>query len=511
VTAAPATRDRAEALAQLAGAELDVLVIGGGVAGAGTAWPLARQGLRVAVLDARDLAGATSSASSKLVHGGLRYLAMRDVGLVREAHAERRANARIVAPHLVRPLPFLVPLTPETPYRTGSLLAGTTLYEALSAFGDGLPRRLDATAAKALAPALDTGRVTGAVRYHDHVTHDARLTLAVLDGAAQAGALVVNHVDVTGLHLVDGCVRGAAAVDRRTGRAFDVHARVVVNATGPWTDTVRRLERPGAAPSVQLSRGTHLVLAADEGWEAAVTAILDDGRVAFAVPFEDGLLLGTTDHPYHDDPAAVAPDPADERQVLEEAARSLLPSALDPARIRQRFAGLRALPVATGPTSQAPREVVVGTGAGGMVSIAGGKLTTWRRIGLQAAALACEALGVAAPDRRPRPLPSAIEPLAAEAELGARFPDVPAATVAHLVRYHGAAAAMILERTTADRALLEPLAPGAPDIAAQVAHARDREWATDVDDVVRRTGLAPRGADDAGARDRIARLLQGGP
>jgi glycerol-3-phosphate dehydrogenase len=104
-----------------------------------------------------------------------------------------------------------------------------------------------------------------------------------------------------------------------------------------------------------------------------------------------------------------------------------------------------------------------------------------------------------------------MEPLAAEAELGARFPDVPAATVAHLVRYHGAAAAMILERTTADRALLEPLAPGAPDIAAQVAHARDREWATDVDDVVRRTGLAPRGADDAGARDRIARLLQGGP
>jgi glycerol-3-phosphate dehydrogenase len=312
---------------------------------------------------------------------------------------------------------------------------------------------------------------------------------------------------VTGLHLVDGRVRGAAAVDRRTGRAFDVHARVVVNATGPWTDTVRRLERPGAAPSVQLSRGTHLVLAADEGWEAAVTAILDDGRVAFAVPFEDGLLLGTTDHPYHDDPAAVAPDPADERQVLEEAARSLLPSALDPARIRQRFAGLRALPVTTGPPSSARREVVLTTGRNGMVSIAGGKLTTWRRTGVQAARLTCAGLGFGAPVTRPFPLSSAVDPARARLELRARHPTVGPDVIDHLVHFHGGAAGAILERTLDDPALLEPLSPRAPDIAAQVAHARDREWATSVDDVVRRTGLPPRGADDAAARARIAALL----
>ena len=382
------------------------------------------------------------------------------------------------------------------------------MYGALSGFGDGLPRRLSATAAQALAPALDLTRVRGAVRYGDHVTQDARLTLAVLDGAAAAGAIVLNHVEVTGLELVGGHVRGAVAIDRLTGTAIDVRARVVVNATGPWTDAVRRLERPDAGTSVQLSRGTHLVLAADPGWRAAVTAILGDGRVAFAVPFEDGLLLGTTDQPYHGDPAAVAPDDADERQVLEEAGRSLMPAAIDPARIRQRFAGLRALPAATGATSDAPREVVLGVGAGGMISIAGGKLTTWRRIGLQAAAMACRALGVPGPDRRPLPLPSAVAPEAAVAELRARFAGVEPATVAHLVHYHGAVAAAILEHAAADPELLEPLAPGTPDIAAQVPHARQREWATSVDDVVRRTGLAARGADDAAARERIAALLE---
>jgi len=504
----PASRDRAATLARLVEHDLDVLVIGAGVVGAGTAWPLAELGLRVAVLDAVDVAAATSSASSKLVHGGLRYLAMHDVGLVREAHAERRANAEVVAPHLVRPLPFLVPLTAATPYRSASLLAGTGLYSALSGFRDGLPRRLDLADAEALVPGLDPARVTGAVRYHDHVTHDARLTLAVLDGAAAAGALVLNHVEVVGLHRLGGHVRGADVVDRLTGTPLELRARVVVNATGPWTDALRRLEDPAAGTSVQLSRGTHLVLAADAPWGAGVTAMLGDGRVAFAVPYEDGLLLGTTDRAYEGDPAAVEPDAAEEAQVLDEAARSLRPALLDPARIRQRFAGLRALPVAAGPTSEAPREVVLTTGPGGMISIAGGKLTTWRRIGLQAAGLACAALGVPAPAMRPRPLPSAVQPEPAERALRGRFPAAPPAVVAHLVRFHGAGAAAILARTTAEEALLEPLSERSPDIAAQVLHARELEWATSVDDVVRRTGLPPRGADDAAARERIAALLE---
>ncbi len=511
MTGAPATRNRAEALVQLAAEPLDVLVIGGGVVGAGVAWPLARAGLRVAVVDARDLAGATSSASSKLIHGGLRYLAMRDLRLVREAHAERRANATVVAPHLVRPLPFLVPLTPETGYGSAALLAGTALYGALSGFRDGPPRRLGTGAARELVPALAADRVHGAVLYHDHVTHDARLTLAALDGAAVAGALVLNHVEVVGLHSLGGRVTGADVVDRRSGAPVEVRARVVVNASGPWTDRIRRLEAPGAGTSVQLSRGTHLVLSTDDRWRAAVTALLSDGRVAFAVPFQDGLLLGTTDHPYEGDPADVAPDPGDEHQILAEAGLSLETAAIDPGRIRQRFAGLRVLPVAAGPTSEAPREVVLTTGPGGMISIAGGKLTTWRRIGLQAAGLAADALGLPAPDGRPRSLPSAVQPDAETAALRARFPLVEEAVVAHLVHDHGAAAREILERAEADETLLEPLSSQAPDIGAQVLHARDREWAVTVDDVVRRTGLAPRGADDAGARDRIAMLLERNP
>jgi glycerol-3-phosphate dehydrogenase len=511
VTGVPATRNRTEALAQLATEHLDVLVIGGGVVGAGVAWPLARAGLRVAVVDARDLAGATSSASSKLIHGGLRYLAMRDVRLVREAHAERRANATVVAPHLVRPLRFLVPLTPETAYGTAALLAGTAVYGALSGFRDGPPRRLGTDGARALAPGLAAGRVRGAVQYHDHVTHDARLTLAVLDGAAEAGALVLNHVEVVGLHTLGGRVTGADAIDRVDGSVLELRARVVVNASGPWIDRVRRLERPDAGTTVQLSRGSHLVLEADEGWRAAITAMLGDGRVAFAIPFQDGLLLGTTDHPYEGDPADVAPDPGDEHQILAEAGLSLAPEAIDPNRIRQRFAGLRVLPVAAGPTSATPREVVLTTGPGGMVSIAGGKLTTWRRIGLQAAGIATAALGLEAPDGRPRPLPSAVEPAAARAHLRALFPHVDEAVIAHLVHGHGARAAAILERTTADETLLEPLSARSPDIGAQVLHAREREWAVTVDDVVRRTGLAPRGADDQTARTRIATLLRRTP
>jgi glycerol-3-phosphate dehydrogenase len=250
------------------------------------------------------------------------------------------------------------------------------------------------------------------------------------------------------------------------------------------------------------------VLSAEGHWQAAVTALLDDGRVAFAVPWQDGLLLGTTDHPFDGDPADVAPDPADEQQILAEAGLSLAAAAIDPARIRQRFAGLRVLPVAAGPTSDAPREVVLTTGPGGMISIAGGKLTTWRRIGLQAAGLATAALGHPALDARPRSLPSAVQPDAEQEVLRARFPLVDPAVVAHLVHGHGAAARVILERAAADATLLAPLSAAAPDIGAQVLHARDREWAVSVDDVVRRTGLAPRGADDAKTRKRIATLLK---
>ena len=253
------------------------------------------------------------------------------------------------------------------------------------------------------------------------------------------------------------------------------------------------------------------MLSADSGYEAAVTAMLSDGRVAFAIPWQDGLLLGTTDHPYEGDPADVAPDPGDERQILAEAGLSLTPATIDPGRIRYRFAGLRVLPVAAGPTSEAPREVVLTRGPGGMVSIAGGKLTTWRRIGLQAAGLACNALGHPEPARRPVPLPSAVDPAAARAELRARFPRAEEAVIAHLVHGHGAAASVILQRTVDDETLLRPLSAAAPDIGAQVLHARDREWAVSVDDVVRRTGLAPRGADDVAVRERIAKLLEEHP
>ena len=309
MTGAPATRNRAEALAQLAAEPLDVLVIGGGVVGAGVAWPLARAGLRVAVVDANDLAGATSSSSSKLVHGGLRYLAMRDVRLVREAHAERRANATVVAPHLVRPLPFLVPLTPETSYGAAALLAGTALYGALSGFRDGPPGS-SAPTPRARSCRCSPPTASGApfsTTTTSPTTRGSRS--AVLDGAAEAGALVLNHVEVVGLQTLGGRVTGADAVDRLTGAARR-GARPRRGERGRAVDRPRpaagaaRRRDDGAAVSRHAPHALHRRRLAGRGHRDARRR---PRGVRGAV--EDGLLLGTTDHPYDGDPADIAPDP----------------------------------------------------------------------------------------------------------------------------------------------------------------------------------------------------------
>ena len=249
---------------------------------------------------------------------------------------------------------------------------------------------------------LDGLRAAGL--YPDAQTDDARLCLANLRGAADAGGVVLNGVELVGLE------RGPAAQVRDTlsGETVEVRSRAVVNAAGPWIDEVRRLEDPRAGTSVTLSRGAHLVLERDGGWGAALTIPIDRTRVAFAVPWAGMLLLGTTDSVFEGDPRTIEPTAAEERQILDEAGLALEHQAL--GEVRARFAGVRVLPSGAGATARAHRETMLSAGPLGMVSVAGGKLTTYRRIALAVLHALRAELDLHRIDRRPRALPGAADP-----------------------------------------------------------------------------------------------------
>jgi glycerol-3-phosphate dehydrogenase len=501
--------EREAALETLANDSFDLVVVGGGIIGTGVAWIAARAGLRVALCERDDLAAWTSSASSKLIHGGLRYLRMGDVKLVREAHAERRALARVVAPHLVRPLRFVMPLRADGPYGPVVIGAGMVAYGALSGFRDGPTLVVAPTRAHALAPALKTDGLRAGGVYHDHQTDDSRLVIAVARAAAACGATVATRCEVVGLDVRDG---GTTGVDVRTaaGEQITIRTRAVVNATGPWVDTLRRLEDARAGTSIQLSKGAHLVLDTDEQWPSAVTVPLDRVRVSFALPYNGMLLLGTTDDPYEGDPAAVHANDDDQTRILAEAGSALRADVADPGRVRFRFAGLRALPLGeAGETASTRREMVLSRGPGGMLSVAGGKYTTFRRIAVEVVRALAPELGLHALDEHPAPLADAVDPALMTNLLRARPYGLEDELAAHLARLFGAAAPSVAMLALDDPDLFEPLHPAGPDIGAQVVWARHAEWAEEVEDVIRRrSSLAFRGHDGDDVRERIATLLE---
>jgi glycerol-3-phosphate dehydrogenase len=490
---------RARALEELASREFDLLVVGGGIIGAGIAAAAARHGLAVALVERGDFGGETSSASSKLVHGGLRYLRLGDVRLVREAHEERRHLMTRVAPHLVRPLPFLMPLYDSGPYRPAIVQAGIAVYSTLArARLNGLvsPER-----ALRMVPGLRTAGLRRCGLYVDCVTNDSRLTLANVRAAAESGATVVNGATVSALRLVGGRVVGADVV--ADGGTFAVSARTVVNAAGPWVDEIRRLADAGAEPSIRLSKGVHVLLAADTTWSAALTIPHDKVRVSFAVPWEGMLLLGTTDTLHEGGPDAVVAEQADIEGVLTEAAGALDESVLRREHIRAVFAGLRVLPQSGRETARARRETVYIRDGSGLLTVAGGKLTTYRRIALDALDRLRGDLGLHRIDRNPWPLPGA-----AGLDRVSLPVEVSSTLRAHLLGLYGSLAAEVLVPAVADPALLEPLAPGAPDIAAQAVYAAEREWARNPEDILRRrTTLALRGLADAELIRRVERLI----
>ena len=490
----PAARD----LSQLAERRFDILVIGGGIVGAGIANEAAQAGLAVALVDRDDFGGATSSASSKLIHGGLRYLRLGDVKLVREAHRERRALLKTVAPHLVRRLPFLFPLYRDGPYRPTTLRLGLALYSGLA--GDKLGGLLPPARALQSVPDLRLDGLRGCGVYIDSFTHDGRLCLANVRATAAAGGAVANYAEVIGLRHVAGRVRGAEVRDRLSGETISVDARAVVNATGPWINGIRAFEDPAAPPLARLSKGVHLLLDLDRPWSAALTIPHDPVRVTFAYPWQGMLLLGTTDTLYEGDPSEVSVEPADVTRVLDEASVGVEREVLDPSRVRASFAGLRVLPGLSGETLTARRETQYVVGRGGMLTVAGGKLTTYRRIALHALERLRPELGGLRFDSVPLPLPGARGLDDAGVRIARHFPELDPATRSHVLHLYGSLAEEMLAPALIEPALLEPIHPDAPDVLAQIGYAGEHEWAVSVEDVLwRRTTLGYRGLADAAA------------
>lgn len=492
-------RARAHTIEELAERPFDLLVIGGGIIGAGIAAHAARAGLSVALVDAGDFGGATSSSSSKLIHGGLRYLRLGDVGLVREAHHERRVLTKVVAPHLVRRLPFLVPLYEGGPYRPAAVQSAIVVYSILAR--SRLNWLVSPERAHELVPALRTAGLRSCALYADATTNDARLCLENVRAAAVAGACVLNGARVVGLRSRQGRVAGAEVlVD---GEEVAVDARTVVNAAGPWVDHVRRLEDPGAGSSVRLSRGAHVLVRAHDVWTAALTIPQDEVRVTFAVPWYGLLLLGTTDTPYEGDPGDVAVEPGDVGWILTEASVALEAPGVAPASVRAAYAGLRVLPHGDAESVRARRETVFTRSSGGMLNVAGGKLTTYRRIALETLTRLRTELGLHRVDRRPWPLPGAIG-----VDRASPPPDLEPEVAKHLLRLYGSLATEVLAQAAEDASLLERLHPEGPDIAAQVAYAASHEWARTPEDVIRRrTTLFHRGLADEKTAARVEDLL----
>jgi glycerol-3-phosphate dehydrogenase len=486
---------------QLGERDFDLLVIGGGIVGAAIAAEAAHTGLAVALVDRGDFGGATSSASSKLIHGGLRYLRLGDIGLVREAHQERRNLMTVVAPHLVRRLPFLLPLYRSGPYRPLVVQTGIVLYQTLArAKLNGL---VDAERAQRMVPALRREGLRACGLYADAWTNDSRLCLANVRAAAEAGATVLNYAEIVALSHKGGRVSGGQV--SADGETFEVRARAVVNAAGPWVDHVRKLEDPRAGRSMRLSKGVHVVLDPGEPWSAALTIPHDKVRVSFAVPWEGLLLLGTTDRQFDGEPDDVEAGDADVDQVLREASVAVDPELLRHERVRATFAGLRVLPGGDGATARARRETVFTRGRGGMLSVAGGKLTTHRRIALDVLAELRADLDLHRLDPRPRPLPGATG-----LDRVTLPSDLPAAVRSNLLHLYGSLAPEVLASAAEDQSLLEPLAPGAPELAAQAVYAATHEWARTPEDVLRRrTTVQLRGLATPGTWARVEELLAG--
>ncbi len=510
--------------------EVDLLVVGGGINGAGIARDAARRGLSVALVDMSDLASGTSSRSSKLIHGGLRYLEQYEIALVFESVSERRVLMDL-APHLVHPLGFLFPVYAKGKHSLRMIQAGMWVYDGLSLFRS--PKRHRTLSVEDLAreePALQRDGLLGAPLYFDCSTDDARLTLETAVDAARSGAVVATWAQVEQFVIEEGRVRGAVVRDVLGGRERTVRARAVVNATGPWTDRTRNLPRPGLEapaprPMLRTTKGVHIVVDHERLplTHAVVCNHPADGRVLFAIPWGDRTYVGTTDTDDAGDPSMVHATRADVDYLID-AATAYFPSfPLTRADVLSTWAGLRPLvdEGADGHASDVSREHKIAVAAEGLITIAGGKLTTYRRMSAEVVDTAVRYLqmsGVRTLELTPAGTDHAALPGAegwpADDDVG----RVAAAVVERgggtlddaqghaLASAYGTRALEIASLCRTDASLAERLVPDRPDVLAQVDFAvRDEFAATVCDVLIRRTQMFFKDRDQGlGCLERVA-------
>ena len=502
-------RDRGATLSRLATERFDVLVIGGGITGAGAALDAASRGLRVALVESRDLAWGTSSRSSKLIPGGLRYLEQFDFKLVYEALRERDLLVSKLAPHLVKPVSFMYPLykkVVERPY----VGAGLVLYDAMEGTRRPVPhhRHLSARGALKRAPALSPDRLAGAILYYDAQVDDARHTLTVARTAAAHKAVIATRVSaVEVLHGPDGTrVTGTRVLDEETGRSFDVSAAAVVVCAGVWTDLVHELAGVQAGYRVRMSKGVHVVVPR-ESVDATTGMILrTDKSVLFFIPWGERWIVGTTDTDFTGDRAEPAATEEDIEYIFT-AANRVLARPLTRADVIAVYAGLRPLVTSVDngskPTTKLSREHVVDVPLPGLASIAGGKFTTYRLMARDVIDAAVVGFGCEVPESVTDQVPLlGADGLAAVQPAAGRLAEdygVSRAAVEHLLGRYGTLAEELLNLIRSDAGLARPLAEGHPYLRAEVAYAVTHENALHVEDVLmRRTRLFIESAD-AGA------------
>ncbi len=511
-------------------ATYDLVVIGGGITGAGIARDAALRGLRVALFEKNDYASGTSSKSSKMIHGGLRYLEHGEIGLVFESVSERRVQTR-VAPHLVRPLPFLIPIYKGVRPGFEIMNVGLWLYDSLALFrAPKMHKAFRGTkAALGLEPQLRPDGLRGALEYYDCATDDARLVLENALDAQNLGAACHTYTEVMRFERRgDGRITGVVVRDRLTGTQRSVGARAVILAAGAWTDEmIRRFEIPMERPLLRRTKGVHVVIPRERlPLARAITLISPvDGRVMFALPWRDRSVLGTTDTDFAGTADEVAADAADV-QYLCDSGNGYFPGAnLTPKDVISTWAGLRPL-IAAPPNvdeSEISREHEVFTKRDGLVIIAGGKLTTYRRMAREAVSKTLELLtelgesvDAKHENTKTRPLPGAVGIESADLEgvaaIGRRLMseyglDVDTAT--HLCGVYGARATELGAAIAAERSLGERIDHELPYVWAEIDFAARHDLARTVEDVLaRRVPLLLVSRDQGlGIAERVAQRL----
>lgn len=519
-------RTRATNITRMQSETFDIAVIGGGITGAGVALDAAIRGLSVALVEKRDFASGTSSRSSKLIHGGLRYLENFHFGLVRESLHERAVLSRM-APHLSKPLRFLVPVyssKDRSPLGSNKLKLsiGLWLYDFLAG-GQNIERHrwLSPDETVQLAPALERAGLRGAFVYYDCLTDDSRLVIEVIKAAASHGALVANYAAARALRKGD---RGAIVriEDGLTGRSFELRARVVVNAAGVWSDEVSRLSNTNASGKLRPSKGIHVVFPSEkfQNQTAVLIASRGENRFLFVIPWQGRTVVGTTDADYSGDLDEPRAEPSEVGRVLESAARAFPSAKLTNEDVISTFAGLRPLIAADGEsTKDVSRKEEIFENEQGLLTIAGGKLTTWRRMAERVVDLAGRRLesldGVARPNahhsstENVRLAGGSVAGAEDEAAEGAREFGVPITTVKHLIESYAGNYRVVLALTRESEHLKSRLIDGLPHIEAETVYAVRHEMAVTVEDFLSRRTRLELIARDHGSScaERVARLL----